>query len=487
MDGVTDDESDDRDARGRRGREYGRPRRPMPSRGGSSPPPGYPSAWSQDAPSANPYWDEPVRSPDPDPYRAAASGYPAPSRPEVEPDGWGESSGWSEPTGPRPAPEPGTYRSTRAGRPEPQPGPRPGRQPGPRPDPGIGRQPAAETSHQSDYDVQSGRGAGGYPGRSEPQTYPGQRSDASDQSGAVARAGAAEPRTRTGATGSTAPRERVFGRRRHMPLWQELPLLIIIAFCLAVLIRTFLLQAFFIPSGSMENTLAVGDRVLVNKVVYDVRAPKRGEVVVFRGTDRWAPEHVAPPPSSVVGRVARNLGDLVGISQPGQKDFIKRVVGLPGDIVACCDVKGRVTVNGYPLAETYIFENSPVDVPPDAHECRSRRFDPVTVPEGQIFVMGDHRLVSQDARCQGPVPIDNIIGRAFLVLWPAGHWSTLPAPDTFAGVPKPIAFGDPSVDRPDRRPSGGGLVAVAWLLPYPMIRPAFRRAVRRRRRARRAG
>lgn len=224
-----------------------------------------------------------------------------------------------------------------------------------------------------------------------------------------------------------------------MPLWQELPLLLIVAFCLAVLIRTFLLQAFFIPSGSMEDTLLIGDRVLVNKIVYDLRDPARGEIVVFRGTDAWAPEVTAEPEPGFVAKLGRTVGDLVGVSRPGEKDFIKRVIGVPGDRVQCCDDQGRVTVNGAPLDEAYVLENSPVDIPPNSQECRSRRFAEVVVPAGQVFVMGDHRLVSQDARCQGPVPIDNVIGRAFVIVWPFGRWTSLPVPGTFEDLPRPVA------------------------------------------------
>ncbi|MFF0654024.1 signal peptidase I [Micromonospora tulbaghiae] len=230
-------------------------------------------------------------------------------------------------------------------------------------------------------------------------------------------------------------RRRARRGRRQMPLWQELPLLLIVAFCLAVLIRTFLLQAFFIPSGSMENTLLVGDRVLVNKVVYDVRDPVRGEVVVFRGTDRWVAQEAPAPPADFAGRVGRTLGDLVGVSRPGEKDFIKRVIGVPGDKIWCCD-DGRVVVNGVPLDEqAYVSEDSPIELPPNPKECRSRQFTEVVVPPGQIFVMGDHRLVSQDARCQGPVPIENVVGRAFMIVWPSQRWTTLPVPETFTSVP----------------------------------------------------
>lgn len=261
-----------------------------------------------------------------------------------------------------------------------------------------------------------------------------------------------------------------------MPLWQELPLLLVIAFCLAVLIRTFLLQAFFIPSGSMEDTLLIGDRVLVNKVVYDVRDPVRGEVVVFRGTDAWAPQVDEEPDQAFLARFGRTVGDLVGVSRPGEKDFIKRVIGVPGDRVKCCDDNGRVTVNGTPLNETYVLRDSPLEIPPNARECRSRRFDEVVVPAGQLFVMGDHRLVSQDARCQGPVPIDNVIGRAFVIVWPSARWSSLPVPETFATVSKPLAA--PAGDVPPVRPDNSGDIAV--VVPVTVALGALARSGRSR-------
>ncbi|MEE6306779.1 signal peptidase I [Plantactinospora veratri] len=266
--------------------------------------------------------------------------------------------------------------------------------------------------------------------------------------------------------------------RKQMPLWQELPLLLIVAFCLAVLIRTFLLQAFFIPSGSMEDTLLIGDRVLVNKIVYDVRDPARGEIVVFRGTAAWAPEVREEADPGFVAKLGRTIGDLVGVSRPGEKDFIKRVVGLPGDRVQCCDDQGRVTVNGAPIDEPYVLENSPLDVPPNRQECRSRRFDEVVVPAGQIFVMGDHRLVSQDARCQGPVPIENVIGRAFVVVWPFGHWSSLPVPDGFDKLPKPAAAsapGEAPVDSPQNSADTGEIAIAMPILGSLLVTARSRR------------
>ena len=222
-------------------------------------------------------------------------------------------------------------------------------------------------------------------------------------------------------------------RRKEMPLWQELPLLLIVAFCLAVLIRTFLVQAFYIPSGSMEKTLLIKDRVLVNKVVYDMRDPVRGEIVVFRGTDNWAPEVTEPVSNTFSAKLGRTIGDLVGVSRPGERDFIKRVIGLPGDKVACCDDKGRITVNGVGIDEPYIADgyNSDLNQPPNPTQCTSRRFTQVVIPADEMFVMGDHRAVSQDARCQGPVPIKNIIGRAFVIVWPSSRFTSLSVPDVW--------------------------------------------------------
>jgi len=200
--------------------------------------------------------------------------------------------------------------------------------------------------------------------------------------------------------------------------------------------------------------------VLVNKVVYDMRDPRYGEIVVFRGTDKWAPELPAgPPPSNSFGaKLGRTIGDLIGDSRPGEKDFIKRVIALEGDKVACCDAQGRITVNGKGINEPYIFENSSLDAPPVAGQCSSRVFAEVTIPPGQMFVMGDHRGISQDARCQGPVPVNNVIGRAFVIVWPSKRFAGLDIPDnwkTFAAG-KPVAASAPhGGERPD--PETGAL------------------------------
>lgn len=264
-------------------------------------------------------------------------------------------------------------------------------------------------------------------------------------------------------------RHRLRIRRQQMPWWQELILLVLIAVCLAAVLRTFLLESFLIPSASMENTLHIGDRVAVNKVVYDFTNPSRGSIVVFRGPRNWVPENPKDHPG-VAATIGRGVGSLVGVTAPGQKDFIKRVIGLPGDQVSCCDTTGRVLVNGYPLDEPYIFQNSPRGSP-TIGGCQVRDFNQITVPAGEVFVMGDHRLVSEDSRCKGPIPISNIFGHAFAVAWPPSHWRTLGMPGTFAHVPAAFAAGEPAVRPagdadPSRAPAGPS--TVDGLAPDPV-------------------
>jgi signal peptidase I len=255
---------------------------------------------------------------------------------------------------------------------------------------------------------------------------------------------------------------------RHKPqgsLWRELPILVIIAVGLALLIKTFLVQAFYIPSGSMENTLRIGDRVLVNKVVYHLRSIHRGDIVVFNGLDSFSPEVTVTAPTNPVAKAAEWVAGLFGFAPPSEKDFIKRVIGIPGDRVACCDVQGRVTVNGVPLDEkSYLYPgDSPSDVP----------FN-ITVPAGRLWVMGDHRSASADSRSHlgdpggGTVPANKVIGRAFVIIWPIGHAAILRVPATF-NQPQLAAAATSAV------PLAAGFVGAV-----PLV------ALRRRRRRRRA-
>lgn len=235
-------------------------------------------------------------------------------------------------------------------------------------------------------------------------------------------------------------------RRLSIPGWVEFPLLILGAFLLAFLVKTFLVQAFYIPSGSMEETLQVGDRVLVNKMVYRFRSIERGDIIVFDGTGSFVSGNQADPQINPIGQVARFLGEIVGIAPPSDRDFIKRVIGVGGDRVVCCDAEGLITVNGIPLDETeYLYPKNPPS---------KQNFD-VLVPEGRLWVMGDHRSASADSRAHlgdpggGMVPVERVIGRAFAIVWPLDRAQFLPIPQSFAVVNEadPVAYG-PVLHRP---------------------------------------
>jgi signal peptidase I len=189
--------------------------------------------------------------------------------------------------------------------------------------------------------------------------------------------------------------------------WRELPVLVLVALVVAIVIKTFLFQAFYIPSSSMEDTLEVNDRVMVNKLAYRIGDLRRGDVVVFddpRGSDDGD--------GGIIGSLLRNVAESIGLSTP-RSEFIKRVVGLPGESVEVRD--GVVYVDGEPIDEPY------------RRQDWSRRddFGPTTVPDDSVFVMGDNRDSSQDSRSFGAIPVDSIVGRAFVTLWPPAHWSGL--------------------------------------------------------------
>ena len=215
-------------------------------------------------------------------------------------------------------------------------------------------------------------------------------------------------------------------KRKQRSFWRELPILVAIALLLAVLIKTFAIQAFWIPSGSMENTLEVNDRVLVNKIVYHTRPIHRGDIVVFNGDGSWDAGTI-PVNGNIFQQFGAGFASMFGFGHPGDI-LIKRVIGIPGDRVACCDAQGRVTVNGVPLTEaSYLF---PGAVPSQT------RFN-IVVPPGRLWVMGDNRTFSADSRDHqgdpggGTVPVSAVVGRAFVIIWPVSRWRILPIPATF--------------------------------------------------------
>ena len=194
----------------------------------------------------------------------------------------------------------------------------------------------------------------------------------------------------------------------------ELPILIIIAFVLALLLKTFLVQAFFIPSSSMEPTLGIGDRVLVNKLSYRLRDPRRGEVAVFT-------EHTdgADTDPSLSEQVVDFLSSGLGFARPDERDFIKRIIGLPGEEIAMRD--GVILIDGEPLPEATTTEGGYLSAP-DLTD-----FGPVEIPDDHYFMMGDNRPNSADSRFTlGPIDEENLVGRAFVVIWPLTRVDTLP-------------------------------------------------------------
>jgi signal peptidase I len=202
-----------------------------------------------------------------------------------------------------------------------------------------------------------------------------------------------------------ARKEKRRQRRSERSFWRELPILVLVALVVAVVIKTFFFQAFYIPSGSMIPELEINDRVLVNKLSYRFGAVERGDILVFDSPEAIDIER------SLLERVFRSVGEATGLTSPDTV-LIKRVIGLPGETV---EVRGnQVYVNGNPIAEPYL---------PDGVSMRDE--PEITVPADQVFMMGDNRNASNDSRRFGPIPRQDIVGRAFVTVWPPGAWSGL--------------------------------------------------------------
>jgi signal peptidase I len=291
--------------------------------------------------------------------------------------------------------------------------------PGPGPGPGVGAGPGGPAD-----DPRFGPDArfGGAPRRSaradETRVDLTAAVDGTDGTDATDGAGGGRGPGNDGKDGKSGKRRRSF--------WRELPVLVVVALVLALLIKSFVIQAFYIPSASMENTLEIGDRVLINKVVYHTRPIHRGDIVVFDGTGSWDID-TGPTDSNIFSKAVSELEGIVGISHDSSI-YIKRVIGLPGDHVACCNAQGQVTVNGVALSEgSYLY---PGNVP------STQKFN-ITVGPGRLWVMGDHRAVSYDSRGHmgdpggGTIPESGVLGRAFVIIWPPSRWGFLNIPATF--------------------------------------------------------
>lgn len=243
-------------------------------------------------------------------------------------------------------------------------------------------------------------------------------------------------------TGGTA--RRPVPAKKGSACWDTVVVLVV-ALLLSVLVRTFLVQAFWVPSGSMLPTLQINDRILVSKLTgTDI---KRGDVVVFADPGGWLPPS---EPGSGPSAAVRSLLTWVGLlPTDAGDDLVKRVVGLPGDHVVCCDVQGRIQVNGVSLDEPYLAPGGTDQV----------RFD-LLVPAGRIFVLGDNRARSEDSRYHldvqnGTVPLSDVVGPVMAVVWPISDWNRLPPPAVFATVPAPTGS-PPASTAPSSTPAPTG-------------------------------
>ncbi|WP_432094328.1 signal peptidase I [Streptomyces sp. bgisy100] len=269
-------------------------------------------------------------------------------------------------------------------------------------------------------------------------------------------------------------------RRRRLSATKEVPLLIGVALAIALVLKTFLVQAFVIPSGSMEQTIRISDRVLVDKLTpWFGSKPQRGDVVVFKDPGGWLEKEKTPiSDDPVVIKQGKDLLTFIGLlPSEDEQDLIKRVVAVGGDTVKCCGRDGKVMVNGKPLDEPYINPgNSPSDM----------KFS-VTVPPGRIFVMGDHRANSADSRFHldepgsGTVAEDLVVGRAVVIAWPFGHMRRLEEPETYASVPQArgatTAAGAPpprvsygtGAERPGESPGMQGTIQLPTPAELPLV------------------
>jgi signal peptidase I len=233
--------------------------------------------------------------------------------------------------------------------------------------------------------------------------------------------------------------------RRHLPLWLETVLLLMVALVVSVVIKTYFAQVFYVPSASMEPGLVKNDRILVEKPSYWFGGtPQRGDVVVFSDPGQWLTPEEDAGPTGPIGKALVRVG-----LYPAGGHLVKRVIGVAGDVVHCCDSQGRITVNGHPLDETsYLLAPRSLKCNgPEVNGC-TKDWTAGPVPSGTVFVLGDHRADSADSAyhlCRprapycgrgGPfVPVSDVVGRVEALLWPVGRFHVLHRPAGFASVP----------------------------------------------------
>ncbi|CCH77879.1 Signal peptidase I [Nostocoides japonicum T1-X7] len=216
-------------------------------------------------------------------------------------------------------------------------------------------------------------------------------------------------------------------RRPHR--FARLVIEVCIAVLLVVLVRTFVVQSFYVPSGSMEPTVMPADRVLVDRL-HGASGLRRGDIVVFDGTEAWNAVRSAEPEGGALGRILRPVQSALGID-PQETDYLKRIIGLPGDHVVCCTASGHLTINGAEVVEPYL---------PSGMRASEVTFD-VTVPSGKLWLMGDNRPESADSRAHlgdpggGMVPESDVIGRVTLRFWPVSRWGTMERSTTLSDLP----------------------------------------------------
>jgi signal peptidase I len=286
--------------------------------------------------------------------------------------------------------------------------------------------------------------------------------------------------------GTGRSRLRIRRRRRRKAPWWELPVLVAVAILVAVLVKTFVIQPFYIPSPSMEKTLhgctgCKGDRILVNKPIYDLRDPHPGDIVVFHAPPGWDQEPASKPPHNPIVKAMRGFAQLVGFVPPDGLVLVKRVIAVGGQTIKGVSLNGRdqIMISEHGTAGPWRTLNEPYTYY-NGDDPRAV-FGPVIVPKGRLWVMGDHRDDSADSRfhCapnagQGPdgatcdpkastVAINEVIGKAVVIAWPPSRWRTLGTPATFKNAA--LALGG-------EQPLVGGAVIVA---PFYLLRRRRRR------------